>query len=119
MHLYRWVNVMLFYADMQWEQRHSFVHAALPINKDTSHLSKERQLFSFSISWLSQIHSVSILDSKWITDMCMQTDRHGAHMVEAAEAACECHSDLAVRKAENTEAHKELMSHSSTCFFLK
>lgn len=34
-----------------------------------------------------------------------------AHLVEAAEAACECRSDLAVHKAANTEENKQVMSH--------
>lgn len=35
-----------------------------------------------------------------------QTGRDRTHLVEAAEAACECHSDLAVHKAANRETQK-------------
>lgn len=38
--------------------------------------------------------------------------RDRAHLVEAAEVACECHSDLAVHKAANTEAYQQMMTHS-------
>lgn len=41
-------------------------------------------------------------------------ERDGDHLAEAAEAACECHSDLTVRKAANTEAYKQIMSHCHT-----
>lgn len=38
--------------------------------------------------------------------------RNTFHLVEVAEAACECRSDLTARKAANTEAYKQKMSHS-------
>lgn len=45
-------------------------------------------------------------------EKCRQMGSDRAHLVEAAAAACECHSDLAVHKAANTEAYKQIMNHT-------
>ena len=34
--------------------------------------------------------------------------RENVHLAEEAEAACECHSDLAVHRAANTEAYNQI-----------
>lgn len=43
---------------------------------------------------------------------CRKMGRNIAHLVEVAEAACECRSDLAAHKAANTETYKQKMNHS-------